>query len=225
MPETSDVSVPNQNMLFLHSATELALKPEVRWKRRNYSMDCSIGYSLDYEVSRLFNICPTQQTIQWLSFSIGNRLFKSLRAPLSHLHPFSPFSPTLSLTKLIQSFVNKAYCKGWGTIYVTDDLFDAGNPWDDPPTFWSALVEAAKTIPTVQSCGTGGLKVLVPLLGSNPAGEASRLQCFSVPGSAWVRWRVFSGIIWYFGVFFFCTALAPSALYTPLGDNLLGMRA
>lgn len=74
-------------------------------------------------------------------------------------------------SQLIQPFTNKAYCKGWGTIYVTDDLFDNGNPWDDPPTFWTLLVQAAANIPTVESCGFDGIKVLVPLLGSDPAGE------------------------------------------------------
>lgn len=66
--------------------------------------------------------------------------------------------------------MDKAYCKGWGTIYVTDDLFDNGNPWDDPPSFWLAMVAAALNMPTAESCGVGGLKVLAPLLGSNPAG-------------------------------------------------------
>lgn len=77
------------------------------------------------------------------------------------------------MTQLIQPFVDKAYCKGWGTIYITDDLFDVGNPWDDPPTFWSALLLAATNIPTAASCGDDGMKVLVPLLGSDPAGECS----------------------------------------------------
>lgn len=73
--------------------------------------------------------------------------------------------------QLIQPFMDKVYCKGWGTIYVTDDMFDIGNPWDDPPTFWADLIEASKNIPTVESCGNDALKVLVPLLGSNPEGE------------------------------------------------------
>ncbi|CAM9925669.1 unnamed protein product, partial [Laminaria digitata] len=84
--------------------------------------------------------------------------------------------------QLVQSFVDKAYCKGWGTIYVTDDLFDAGNPWDDPPSFWTALVLAAKAIPTVQSCGIGGLKVLAPLLGSNPAADTDAIIASADPG-------------------------------------------
>ena len=74
-------------------------------------------------------------------------------------------------TQLIQPFVDKAYCKGWGTLYVTDDLFDEGQPWDNPPTFWTAFIEAAKNIPTPESCGAGGLKVLTPLLGSDDTGE------------------------------------------------------
>lgn len=82
--------------------------------------------------------------------------------------------------QLIQPFVDKLYCKGWGTIYVTDDLFDDGNPWDDPPTFWTALVEASKNIPTAQSCGSNGLKVLVPLLGTNPAGELLFLATYFI---------------------------------------------
>lgn len=71
--------------------------------------------------------------------------------------------------------MDKAYCKGWGTMYVTDDLFvgEGANPWDNPPTFWAAFLEAAKNIPTPESCGEGGLKVLAPLLGTDPAGESA----------------------------------------------------
>ena len=70
--------------------------------------------------------------------------------------------------------MNKAYCKGWGTLYVTDDLFvgEGANPWDNPPTFWAAFLEAAKNIPTPESCGEDSLKILAPLLGSDPAGES-----------------------------------------------------
>lgn len=77
----------------------------------------------------------------------------------------------LGVLQLIQPFVDKAYCKGWGTIYVTDDAFEGGNPWDDPPTFWDLLVEATMNIPSVDSCNLDGLKVLAPLLGSNIDGE------------------------------------------------------
>ncbi|CAM9258258.1 unnamed protein product [Pylaiella littoralis] len=101
VPQTSDVSTPPQNMLFLHSATELAEHPE-----------------------------------------------------------------------LIQPFVNKVYCKGWGTVYVTDDLFDV-NPFDNPPTFWPAFIAAAKNIPTLESCGDGALKVLAPLLGTDASDTAA----------------------------------------------------
>eukprot|EP00752_Nemacystus_decipiens_P003780 g3480.t1 len=104
VPETSEISSPPQNMLFLHTATELAEKPE-----------------------------------------------------------------------LIQPFMDKAYCKGWGTLYVTDDLFvgEGANPWDNPPTFWASFLEAAKNIPTPESCGEGGLKVLAPLLGADPVDTAT----------------------------------------------------
>lgn len=69
--------------------------------------------------------------------------------------------------------MDKAYCKGWGTMYVTDDLFvgEGANPWDNPPTFWADFLLAAKNIPTPESCGDGGLKVLAPLLGTDAAGE------------------------------------------------------
>ncbi|CAN0503367.1 unnamed protein product, partial [Ectocarpus sp. 12 AP-2014] len=110
VPETSDISTPPQNMLLLHSATELAEKPE-----------------------------------------------------------------------LIQPFVDKAYCKGWGTVYVTDDLFDEGNPWDNPPTFWTAFVEASRNIPTVESCGDGGLKIIAPLLGSDDA-DTEAIMATADPG-------------------------------------------
>lgn len=66
--------------------------------------------------------------------------------------------------------MNKVYCKGWGTVYVTDDLFDV-NPFDNPPTFWPAFIAAAKNIPTLESCGDGALKVLAPLLGTDASGE------------------------------------------------------
>ncbi|CAB1120657.1 unnamed protein product [Ectocarpus sp. CCAP 1310/34] len=110
VPETSDISTPPQNMLLLHSATELAEKPE-----------------------------------------------------------------------LIQPFMDKAYCKGWGTVYVTDDLFDEGNPWDNPPTFWTAFIEAARNIPTVESCGDGGLKIIAPLLGSDDA-DTEAIMATADPG-------------------------------------------
>lgn len=76
-------------------------------------------------------------------------------------------------TQLIQPFMDKVYCKGWGTVYVTDDLFDGGNfnPWDNPPTFWSEFVAASLNIPTVESCGAGGLKIVAPLLGGTDEGK------------------------------------------------------
>lgn len=79
-------------------------------------------------------------------------------------------TPKSRRKQLIQPFVNKVYCKGWGTVYVTDDLFDV-NPFDNPPTFWHDFIAAAQNIPTADSCGDGALKVLAPLLGTDPAGE------------------------------------------------------
>lgn len=69
--------------------------------------------------------------------------------------------------------MDKVYCKGWGTVYVTDDLFDGGNfnPWDQTPTFWTEFVAASLNIPTLESCGYGGLKVVAPLLGGTDEGE------------------------------------------------------
>lgn len=44
--------------------------------------------------------------------------------------------------QLVQSFVDKAYRKRWGTrVYMSDDLFDNGNPWDDPPSLWMPPLE------------------------------------------------------------------------------------
>lgn len=65
--------------------------------------------------------------------------------------------------------MKKAYCKGYGTMYVTDDLFEV-NPWDDPPSFLGYMLDAARSIPSVEECQADGLKVLVPLLGSDPIG-------------------------------------------------------
>lgn len=88
------------------------------------------------------------------------------------LQPKLNDSCLLALVQLVASFVDKAYCKGWGTIYVTDDLFfEGGNPWDDPPSFWNEMVAASTNIPTVESCGLDGIKVLAPLFGSDPAGK------------------------------------------------------
>lgn len=49
-----------------------------------------------------------------------------------------------SQSQAINDFLYTAYCTGWGTIYITDELYDSDkNPWDTPPSFWKALVDSA----------------------------------------------------------------------------------
>ncbi|CAM9177715.1 unnamed protein product, partial [Sphacelaria rigidula] len=100
---------------------------------------------------------------------LGLRQTPAISTPRQNMLLLHSATELVERPQLIPRFMKKAYCKGYGTMYVTDDLFDEGNPWDDPPTFLSAMLDAAKTKPSVEECQIDGLKVLAPLLGSDPA--------------------------------------------------------
>lgn len=68
--------------------------------------------------------------------------------------------------------MSKAYCAGWGKIYLTDDVLP--NQWDKEPTFWDALVDAVYSDHTTGACPDQQTQTLmVPLyLDSSPGAHA-----------------------------------------------------
>lgn len=194
--QTPAISTPKQNMLLLHSATELVERPQVRYAltfavtragEGGGATQCffvvffvlflqsAASFSIDEAGSRFSLVCSF--TAAYVDIDVDTCNTKYYDAgfdSISYDHVFrfvfSAFSWHFP-AQLIPRFMKKAYCKGYGTMYVTDDLFDEGNPWDDPPTFLSAMLDAAKTKPSVEECQIDGLKVLAPLLGSDPAGK------------------------------------------------------